>query len=289
MAKRIVFGLLWTAIGISALVFMHTWFFLVFAMFLCFMATYELNRSIGLKNKPIMILSLAVSTIFPLYYEYGHLLGQIEGLNLKAEYLITTYVLVLCFLMLHNHEKTKFSDVSFVVMSSLFVPFSFTRLIYFRDIALHHPGKGYTNAHGIFLILFILFSACMTDTCAYFAGSLLGKHKLCPKISPKKTIEGVISGTLGCILANVILYAVFDNLVFAEPHNNYLAIILMSIPLSLLGVCGDLTFSALKRNYEIKDFSNLVPGHGGVMDRFDSEVFVLVALYAIINIFGVVI
>ena len=63
----------------------------------------------------------------------------------------------------------------------------------------------------------------------------------------------------------------------------------MSIPLSLIGVCGDLTFSALKRNYEIKDFSNLVPGHGGVMDRFDSEVFVLVALYAIINIFGVVI
>ena len=178
MAKRIVFGLLWTAIGISALVFMHTWFFLAFAMFLCFMATYELNRSIGLKNKPIMVLSLAVSTIFPLYYEYGHLLQKIDAINLKTEYLITVYILVLCFLMLHNHENTRFSDVSFVVMSSLFVPFAFTRLMYFRDVAVYYPDKGYTNAHGIFLILFILFPACMTDTFAYFTGSFLGKNKL---------------------------------------------------------------------------------------------------------------
>ena len=287
MAKRIVFGLLWTAIGISALVFMHTWFFLVFAMFLCFMATYELNRSIGLKNKPIMILSLIVSTIFPLYYERGHLLQQINGLNLKAEYLITTYVLVLCFLMLHNHEKTKFSDVSFVVMSSLFVPFSFTRLIYFRDIALHHPGKGYTNAHGIFLILFILFSACMTDTCAYFAGSLLGKHKLCPKISPKKTVEGAVGGVVGCVVANVILYAVYDNFIFATPIHNYIPIVIASVITSIVGMCGDLTASLIKRNYGIKDFGNLIPGHGGIMDRFDSIMFVSAAFYAVFNIFEV--
>ena len=216
MAKRIVFGLLWTAIGISALFLMHTWIFMVFAMFLCFMATYELNRSIGLKNKPIMILSLVVSTISPIYYEYGYLLRQVDGFNLKTEYLITAYVLVLCFLMLHNHENTKFSDVSFVVMSSLFVPFAFTRLMYFRDIAVYYPDKGYTNAHGIFLILFILFSACMTDTFAYFAGSFLGKHKLCPKISPKKTVEGAVGGVLGCILANVILYAVYNNFFFEK-------------------------------------------------------------------------
>lgn len=287
MAKRIVFGLLWTAIGISALVFMHTWFFLAFAMFLCFMATYELNRSIGLKNKPIMILSLVVSAVFPLYYEYGNLLGQIEVLNLKAEYLITAYVLMLCFLMLHNHENTKFSDVSFVVMSSLFVPFSFTRLMYFRDIALHHPSKGYTNAHGIFLILFILFSACMTDTFAYFVGSFLGKHKLCPKISPKKTVEGAIGGVLGCVIANVVLYAVYDNFIFATPIHNYIPIVIASVITSIVGMCGDLTASLIKRNYGIKDFGNLIPGHGGIMDRFDSILFVSAAFYAVFNIFEV--
>ena len=287
MAKRIVFGLLWTAIGISALVFMHTWFFLVFAMFLCFMATFELNRSIGLKNKPIMILSLVVSTVFPLYYEYGHYLREFNGLNLKTEYLITAYVLVLCFLMLHNHENTRFSNVSFVVMSSLFVPFSFTRLMYFRDVKLYFPDKGYTNAHGIFLILFILFSACMTDTFAYFAGSFLGKHKLCPKISPKKTIEGAIGGVLGCVLANVVLYAVYNNFIFANPKNNYVAIVILSVVTSIVGMCGDLTASLIKRNYGIKDFGNLIPGHGGIMDRFDSIMFVSAAFYAVFNIFEV--
>ena len=91
-------------------------------------------------------------------------------------------------------------------MSSLFVPFAFTRLMYFRDIAKYYPEKGYTNAHGIFLVLFILFSACMTDTCAYFAGTLLGKHKLCPSISPKKTVEGAIGGIASSIVFTVVIY-----------------------------------------------------------------------------------
>lgn len=287
MAKRIAFGLLWTAMGISAIVFMHTWFFLAFAMFLCFMATYELNRSCGLQNKPVMILSVAVSTIFPLYYEYGHLLSKIEWLNIKTEYLITIYVLVLCFLMLHNHEKTKFSQISLVAISSLFVPFAITRLMFFRDIGKYFPDRGYGDAHGVFLILFLLFSACFTDTFAYFTGSFLGKHKLCPKISPKKTIEGAIGGVLGCILVNVILYAVYDNLVFANPVHNYLAIVLISVVLSVVGMCGDLTASLIKRNYGIKDFGNLIPGHGGIMDRFDSILFVCAAFYAVFNIFEV--
>lgn len=287
MAKRIAFGLLWTIIGISALVFMHTWVFLIFAMFLCFTATFELNRSCGVENKPVMVLSLVVSAMLPVYYEYGHYLNEIEALNLKAEYLIAIYVLLLCFLMLHNHEKTKFSQISFVVMSSLFVPYSFTRLMFFRDIAEYYPEKGYTNAHGIFLILFILFSACMTDTCAYFAGSFLGKHKLCPKISPKKTVEGAIGGVIGCVIANVVLYAVYNNFIFENPVNNYFPIVVASIITSIVGMCGDLTASLIKRNYGIKDFGNLIPGHGGIMDRFDSIMFVSIAFYAVFNLFEV--
>ena len=287
MAKRIVFGLLWTAMGISALVFMHTWFFLAFAMFLCFMATYELNRSCGLENKPVMILSVAVSSIFPLYYEFGYHLQGIEGINLKTEYLLVIYILLLCFMMLHNHEKTKFSQIAFVIVSSLLVPYAFSRLMFFRDVAVYYPDRGYTTAHGVFLILFLLFSACFTDTFAYFTGSFLGKHKLCPKISPKKTVEGAIGGVLGCVLVNVILYAVYDNLIFANPVHNYLAIILISIVLSVVGMCGDLTASLIKRNYGIKDFGNLIPGHGGIMDRFDSILFVCAAFYAVFNIFEV--
>lgn len=288
MKQRIIFGLLCTVAGVLALCIRNTPLFTVIGAIVCVMVAVEINKAIKLKNKPMFALSLVVSALIPVYYEYGYLLDRLP-LDLSPIYLIAIYILALFILMLTGYENTKFSDVGMVLLGSLGLPLAVTILLYLRDIDKHFPEQDYTTEHGLFLILFAMFCAWMSDAFAYFGGRFFGKHKLAPKISPKKTIEGVISGALGCILANVILYAVFDNLVFAEPHNNYLAIIIMSIPLSLIGVCGDLTFSALKRNYEIKDFSNLVPGHGGVMDRFDSEVFVLVALYAIINIFGVVI
>ena len=288
MKQRIIFGLLCTVAGVLALCIRNTPLFTVIGAIVCVMVAVEINKAIKLKNKPMFALSLVVAALVPVYYVYGHLLNGF-ALNLSPVYLIVIYILALFILMLTGYENTKFSDVGMVLLGSLGLPLAVTILLYLRDIDKHFPEQNYTTEHGLFLILFAMFCAWMSDAFAYFGGRFFGKHKLAPKISPKKTIEGVISGALGCILANVILYAVFDNLVFAEPHNNYLAIIIMSIPLSLIGVCGDLTFSALKRNYEIKDFSNLVPGHGGVMDRFDSEVFVLVALYAIINIFGVVI
>ena len=288
MKQRIIFGLLCAGAGILALCIRNTPLFTVIGAIVCVMVAVEINKAIKLKNKPIFALSLVVAALVPLYYVYGHLLNGF-ALNLSPVYLIAIYILALFILMLKGYENTKFSDVGMVLLGSLGLPLAVTILLYLRDIDKHFPEQNYTTEHGLFLILFAMFCAWISDASAYFGGRFFGKHKLAPKISPKKTIEGVISGTLGCIFANVILYAVFDNLVFAEPHNNYLAIIIMSISLSLIGVCGDLTFSALKRNYEIKDFSNLVPGHGGVMDRFDSEVFVLVTLYAIINIFGVVI
>lgn len=288
MKQRLIFGLLCTVGGVFALAVRNTPLLVIMGTIVCVMVAIEINKAIKLQNKPMMVLSVVVAALVPLYYEYGYLLKNLS-LNLKPVYLIAIYVLALFILMLIGFEKTKFYDVGMVLLGSLGIPLAVTVLLFLRDIHKHFPQQNYTTEHGLFLLLFAMFCAWMSDVFAYFGGRFFGKHKLAPKISPKKTIEGVISGALGCVLANVILYAVFDNLVFAEPHNNYLVIILMTIPLSLVGVCGDLTFSALKRNYEIKDFSNLVPGHGGVMDRFDSEVFVLVALYAIINIFGVVI
>ena len=288
MKQRIIFGLLCTIAGVFALCIRNTPLFVVIGAIVCVMVSLEINNAIKLKNKPMLVLSAVVAALVPVYYEYGYFLDKLP-LNLSPVYLICIYILALFILMLVGYEKTKFSDVGMVLLGSLGLPLAVTVLLFLRDIDKFFPTQNYTKEHGLFLILFAMFCAWMSDMFAYFGGRFFGKHKLAPKISPKKTIEGVVSGTLGCILANVILYAVFDNLVFAEPHNNYLAIVLMTIPLSLIGVCGDLTFSALKRNYEIKDFSNLVPGHGGVMDRFDSEVFVLVSLYAIINIFGVVI
>lgn len=288
MAKRIIFGLLLTAFGITMLWLRYTFLVVIVIAAISVVATYELNTAVKLKNKPIMVLSLMASAAVPLYYEYGEYLNRLP-LNLDGKYLISLYIIALCVFMLFEYENTKFSQVATVVMSSLCVPFAVTRILYFRDIDKFFPEQNYNENHGLFLILFAMFCAWITDSGAYFAGSFFGKHKLCPNISPKKTVEGAIGGVLVCIVATEVLYAVFANVIFEEQSNSYLSIALMTLFLSALSMCGDLTASVIKRNFGIKDFGNLIPGHGGIMDRFDSFIFVIVALYAIFNIFGVVI
>ena len=288
MAKRIISGLLLTAFAIMVIALRYTIVLpIVLAAFSC-IATIELNNATKLQNKPVMVISVIVSALVPFYYEYSDLLSGLP-VNLNAKYLICLYILALFIFMLFEYEKTKFAHIATVIISSLAVPFAISRFMYFRDIDEIFPNANYTDAHGIFFILFAAFGAWMTDVFAFFVGSFLGKHKLCPKISPKKTIEGAIGGVLGCVLASLILYAVFVNFVFETESANYVVVTLMAVFLSLVSMCGDLTASVIKRNFEIKDFGKLIPGHGGILDRFDSIIFVLVALYAVLNIFGVVI
>ena len=288
MAKRIISGLLLTAFAIMMIALRYTILLsIVLAAFSC-IATIELNNATKLQNKPVMVLSVIASATVPFYYEYSDLLNGLP-INLNAKYLICLYVLALFIFMLFEYEKTKFAHIATVIISSLAVPFAISRFMYFRDIDEFFPNADYTDSHGIFFILFAAFGAWMTDVFAFFAGSFLGKHKLCPKISPKKTVEGAIGGVLGCVLASLILYAVFVNFVWETESANYIAVALMSVFLSIISMCGDLTASVIKRNFEIKDFGKLIPGHGGVLDRFDSIIFVLTALYAVLNIFGVVI
>lgn len=287
MAKRIIFGLLLTAFAIAMLCIRDTLFLVAVVAAICGIATHELNNAVKLQNKPIMILSIIASCATPFCYEAG-VRGVLPN-NLQSEYLVALYIVVLCILMLANYEKTQFTQVATAVISSLGIPFAITRLLYLRDIDVYFPKENYDENHGLFLILFAMFCAWMTDVFAYFVGSFLGKHKLCPNISPKKTVEGAVGGVIGCVVATVILYAVFTNLIFETQTNNYLGIVLMTIFLSIISMCGDLTASVIKRNFDIKDFGKLIPGHGGIIDRFDSLIFVLVALYAVLNIFGVVI
>ncbi len=283
MVKRLIFGLIWTAFGITMLCLRNTFLLVIVVAGLSAIATYEFNHAIKLHNKPVMVLSLLASVSVPFYYEYGEYIG------IDAKYLVCLYILALCICLLVKFETTRFSQISTVVISSLGVPYAITLLIYLRDIHIHFPKQGYDINHGLFLILFAMFCAWISDVGAYFAGRFFGKHKLAPNISPKKTVEGAVGGVVLCVISTVILYAVFTNFVFETSNNSYLSIVLLSAFLSIIGICGDLTASVIKRNYGIKDFGKLIPGHGGIMDRFDSIIFVLVALYAIFNIFGVVI
>lgn len=279
MLKRIVVGVIAALIAIAIIVFRNTPVLPVALAFLSCVASYEIEKCVQLKNKAIMGVSLVFSALVPVYYTYAPAL-EARGIVIPVTAVVALYTLVLFILMLTNYENTKFEDVATVLVATIFVPWAFSTLTLLNGIDKRFPEE-FDGHHGIFYILLALFCALISDTFAYFVGKFLGKHKL-TKISPKKTVEGAVGGVFGGVVSSVILFAVFDNCFFTVHSVSYLEVIILSAVLSVIGICGDLTASVMKRNFGIKDFGKLFPGHGGVMDRCDSILFVTTALYALI-------
>ena len=167
---------------------------------------------------------------------------------------------------INDNKKYNLNDALFLVGSVVFIGLSFNLLVITRNFNIAY-------------IIYLLLITTITDTFALFTGMLVGKHKLAPEISPKKTIEGAVGGTLmGTVVATLFYNTVISSttpLVF---------VILITAMLSIVGQIGDLVFSAIKRYYGKKDFSDLIPGHGGILDRFDSLVFVILAFILVLGI-----
>ena len=133
-----------------------------------------------------------------------------------------------------------------------------------------------SHSNGIYYLLLLLNFSSVCDMGAYFTGSTFGKHKLCPEISPHKTVEGAAGGIFSSIIVTVILGLCFKK--------SLAAIILLTVPFCILGMVGDLFASAIKRAAGIKDYGNLIPGHGGIMDRVDSIIMISPVLYLFITL-----
>ena len=159
--------------------------------------------------------------------------------------------------LLISHTKLPFQQVAVSFAGGLIIPFLMTALARIRSMD-----------NGQFLILIPFVLAFLSDTGAYFAGRAFGKHKLAPVISPNKTVEGVAGGVLGAILG-MIIYCLVLQKCFDFQVNYLLAVVYGAVG-SLTAVFGDLCFSVIKRQTGIKDYGNLIPGHGGALDRFDS-------------------
>jgi len=142
---------------------------------------------------------------------------------------------------------------------------------------------GQAGAYSVWLIFIGSWGA---DTMAYIAGILLGKHKIAPVLSPKKTLEGCIGGVLGATLIGFIYSMIFKDALLSTYENPVLLFTVVSACASLVSMIGDLAASAIKRNMEIKDYGNLIPGHGGILDRFDSVIFVAPVIYYLLTFMG---
>ncbi len=166
----------------------------------------------------------------------------------------------------HNQEKYSVTDAFYMLGGVLFLGISMALLIMLRNIDLK-----------IFVFLFTI--TITTDIFAYLTGMLIGKHKLLTEISPNKTWEGLIGGTImGVFVSTMFYYTCID------PNFSIWLLIAICTFLSLLGQFGDLMFSAIKRYFGIKDFGSIMPGHGGVLDRLDSIIFVVLGFVFFINI-----
>lgn len=277
MKQRVLSGVVIAVVAISVLLLMNTVVFPIVWTVLAVMAVYEIEKVTQIKNKALVVLSLAFSALFCLNECF-------RFVEVSYSAILAIYVLIMLTIMLIGYDITKFEHVAVAFFASVAVPFAFSIFVYLRDINVHSDGK-FSKTEGVYLILLVLVCSWLTDVFAYFTGRAFGKHKLCPKISPKKTVEGAIGGIVIPAVINIIVLAVFEKFFFDGTVIPYWAMLIISPVLSVASMLGDLSASTIKRNFGVKDFSNLIPGHGGIMDRFDSCLFVLPAIYAIVNLF----
>lgn len=218
-------------------------------------AAYELLFTTKLVPNVRLVCYCMVAAFFTSlwsYYGAPHMTGQVG---------ILVLFVVLFAEMMANHLKLEAKTVAMCFMGGLLIPYLLTSLV-----RIH----GMVSGRHFILIPFVM--AFMSDTGAYFVGRALGKHKLAPVISPKKTVEGVIGGLLGAVVG-MLIYTLVLQLAF-KFRVNYLYAVLYGVLGSAGAVFGDLCFSVIKRQTCIKDYGNLIPGHGGILDRFDSMMVV---------------
>lgn len=250
--------------------------------FLAAVAANEIMRCAKVENTFIRVVATGYAACVPFFASakaltpwvseavWGKVIGAVPG----VVYLIAL-VLVLLLAMLKGYAYTTFEDVAVSVFAGALVPFGFSVFIRLRDMFQ-------IEQFGIYLIFYGLICALATDSGAQLAGMAFGKHKMSPNISPKKTVEGAIGGLIFSLILNAVAMILYNRLADFKMDEFAVTVLLaVCLPVSFLGMMGDLSASVLKRNFGVKDFGKIFPGHGGVMDRFDSSMFTLPVTYAL--------
>ena len=188
----------------------------------------------------------------------------VDLISLDIRILIGAIIsLLLPLIFYHNEKKYSCEDAFYLLGGLIFLAISFKALFFVRSL-------------GISYLIYIMLITIITDTYAYITGLLIGSNKLIENISPKKTWEGLIGGTIFGVGISSVFYITVIN-----PGIQLTNILIISLFLSLLGQFGDLIFSSIKRFYKVKDFSNIMPGHGGILDRLDSIILVSIGFMLI--------
>ena len=177
--------------------------------------------------------------------------------------------------MIVYHQETTFKEVGMLYSMVVLIPSALQTLVSLRDLS---------ENHGMFYVLIAVLSAWVADAGAYFAGTFFGKHKLCPTISPKKTVEGAMGGVAVNVIVMLLCGVLFTEFYYqGAVRASYLVLGIIGFFGAILSILGDLSFSLIKRSCHIKDFGQVIPGHGGILDRFDSVIFTAPFVYLLVS------
>lgn len=275
MLKRILTAIVALFVFVPPVVFADTWAFPILFALCALVGTFEMLRCIGIHKNgwiavPLYLISFSAPLLVRLVGEQVEdAFSLITQASVAVILLLVVYLLAVAVL---GHKELDITSVGCALMMFLYIVGGFAGVVMLNDM----------ESRSICIMVFV--GAWVTDTFAYFTGRLFGKHKLIPEVSPKKTVEGAIGGMVFCILAFVA---------FAFLHNRFwlgdrqplppLALAIVGLVVSVVSQVGDLALSQVKRHFGIKDYGNLLPGHGGVLDRFDSVLAVSILMTVVFS------
>lgn len=265
MKIRVLTAILITAVMLPVVIFSKYMIYPIALSLFCAIAIFEVLRVIGVHNQySIAIPSYVMGLALP-FCAYFAPENNRHMYIFAISAVVILYMMYLFVLMVFRKGFLQYAKVAEIFMIVSYVVISFTSLSLIRYLE-----------KGLYHFFLIFGSAWVTDIFALLSGMAFGKHKLAPQISPKKTVEGAIGGVIGSTVVVIIYSVLIDK--FTDVDVNYVALVIFAIVLSFVGQAGDLLASVIKREHNVKDYGTLLPGHGGIMDRFDSVLAVSTVL-----------
>lgn len=267
LKQRLIFGVLGVILAIAVITLCPVYIIGICVGIISLIALAEFYHVTGLWHKKSP--APAFGILFCIVSTIAVILKSNAALSFIA-YATVAFVFILMVSMVIFHGRLTFADVATAFAGVAYISVFFLHILLLRQLTL-----------GKILIWLLFISAWATDTFAYFCGKGFGKHKLCPSISPKKTVEGAAGGVIGCLVC-VLLYC----FIIAKYNNlnvNYVNAVVFSILASIFSQFGDLAASCIKREHGVKDYGNLIPGHGGILDRFDSALLIAPLVYYLLT------
>ncbi len=276
MKTRILSALVGTVLLFGVLLCPYTWVFSAAAAMLAMIAVWELLNNTGLvSQKSLAFCGMLFAGVEVLCCSYVEQLYAAHPVCGWLPLILLAMYGLLVVMMIAEERCSVTKNVG--AKAWIFTLYGTLGFVALARLRLMQDGLAY--------VLLALVISWMSDTGAYFTGYFFGKHKMAPIISPKKTWEGFFGGWVVSVGSAALFGALYQTIAHVHLMVTPLQMAILAVPLAPLSVCGDLLASKIKRSYGIKDYGNIMPGHGGVMDRFDSVLLIAPVLWALLWLF----